>query len=74
MSCVAANNHLDFAKWAHENGCPWDDDVLYFAARNDNVEFAKWAFENGCPYNKLEVIDIAKHLGHTGFVKWINTL
>ena len=43
------SGYIEFAKWAHENGCLWDDYVISNASINGHIEFAKWARENGCP-------------------------
>ena len=28
---AAKNGHLECLKYAHENGCPWDEDTCYHA-------------------------------------------
>ena len=49
ISYAAQNGHIEFAKWARENGCTWDKYVISNAESNNHTEFAKWARENGCP-------------------------
>jgi hypothetical protein len=36
-------------KWAHANGCPWDDYIILpaFAERGD-LEMLQWAHAEGC--------------------------
>jgi hypothetical protein len=36
-------------KYAHENGCPWDEKTCSLAAENGQLECLKYAHENGCP-------------------------
>ena len=48
MRFAAIYNHIEFAKWAHANGCPWGKKVIRYAR---NLEFAEWARANGCPEN-----------------------
>ena len=33
-------------KYAHENGCEWDNCVCFYAAKNNNLEMLKYAHEN----------------------------
>jgi len=37
-------------KWAHANGCPWDDWTCAKAAVGGHLEMLKWARENDCPW------------------------
>ena len=39
-------------KYAHENGCLWDEDTCKEAASNNNLDILKYARENGCPWDK----------------------
>ena len=36
-------------KWAHENGCPWNEVTCAWAVERGHLEMLKWARENGCP-------------------------
>jgi hypothetical protein len=39
-------------KWAHEHGCPWDEDTCVYAACNGHLECLKYAHMNGCPWDE----------------------
>jgi hypothetical protein len=40
-------------KYAHENGCLWDEDICSFAAGNGQLECLKYLHENGCPWDNF---------------------
>lgn len=46
---AAARGDLDFLKYAHENGCPWDEWTCNAAAGVGHLGCSKYAHENGCP-------------------------
>ena len=48
-SNATESGHLECLKYAHENGCPWDEDTCSYAADNGYLECLKYAHENGCP-------------------------
>jgi hypothetical protein len=58
---AAGNGHLDCLKYAHENGCIWDEDTCWQAAFSGNLDCLKYAIENNCPYDKQECINRAKN-------------
>jgi hypothetical protein len=37
-------------KYAHENGCPWDETICIAAARYNRLKCLEYAHENGCPW------------------------
>ena len=39
-------------KYAHENGCPWDESACAEAASWCQLECLKYLHENGCPWNE----------------------
>ena len=49
---AAYTGSLESLKYAHENGCPWDEDTCVYAARARSLECLKYAHENGCPWNE----------------------
>jgi len=64
---AAMHGHLERLKFAHENGCPWDEDTCEIAAENGHIECLKYAHENGCPYpNELLSVVVKQIL----FPKW----
>ena len=54
MTCskAAQNGHLECLKYAHENGCPWNEMTCSKAAENGHLECLKYAHENGCPWDE----------------------
>ena len=44
--------HVDVLKWAHENGCPWDEGTCTWAASRGHLNVLKYAHENGCPWDE----------------------
>ena len=48
---AAEGGHLECLKYAHENGCPWDEWTCSMAAFNGHLECLKYAHENGCPWD-----------------------
>ena len=44
--------HLHIIQWARSNGCPWDTDTCYCAAKEDHLLVLQWAHENGCPWDE----------------------
>jgi len=49
---AAANNNLEFLKWAKTVGCPVDTNACTSAAASGNLEVLKWLISNNCPINK----------------------
>jgi hypothetical protein len=41
---------LECLKYAHENGCPWDEVTCTNAVINDSLACLRYAHENGCPW------------------------
>ena len=49
---AATYGHLDCLRYAHQNGCPWDDAVCVGAAKNNQLECLRYAHEHGCPWDE----------------------
>jgi hypothetical protein len=45
-------------QWAHNNGCPWDEETTTGAADHGHVEVLLWALDNGCPFDH-DVVRVA---------------
>ena len=46
------NGHLSTVKWAHENGCPRDQETCSAAAAMyGELEILRWLRAHGCPWN-----------------------
>jgi hypothetical protein len=54
MTCAyaAKGGHLDVLKWAHEQGCPWDELTCAHAADGRHVQVLKWIYEQGGPWDE----------------------
>lgn len=50
--CTTAseNGHLDCLMFAHDYGCPWDEETCASAASNGQLDCLKYAHKNGCPW------------------------
>jgi hypothetical protein len=46
---AASGGHLEVLKYAHENGCPWNELICANAARYGHLEVLKYLHQNGCP-------------------------
>ena len=65
----AFNGHLDCLKYAHENGCKWDENTCINAAKNGHLECLKYAHENGCLWNE-GICYYAANYGHLECLKY----
>ena len=52
MNEYAKNRLLKFMKYAHENGCSWDEDTCSYAAKNGHLNCLKYVHENGCSWDE----------------------
>ena len=71
MTCSAAakNGHLEILKYAHENGCPWNEWTCEMAAKYGHLDCLKYAHENGCPWDE-EICEVAAACGHLDCLKY----
>jgi len=69
MHIFARKGHLEYLKWAHANGCPWDTNTCSCAALNGHLEVLQWARENKCPWNEDTCMAAAMN-GHLKVLKW----
>ena len=69
MNEYAENGLLKFMKYAHKNGCPWNEDICSFVALNGHLDCLKYAHENGCPWNEDTCMNSAEH-GHLECLKY----
>ena len=44
-------------KYAHENGCPWDERTSEHAAGRGHLDVLKYAQERGCPWDDAVRLD-----------------
>ena len=66
---IVSDANVDSLRYAHENGCPWDEDTCYEAAKNGNLECLKYAHKNGCEMESF-VCDLAAENGHLECLKY----
>ena len=45
VTYAAKKGHLNCLKYAHENGCPWDEDTCIIADKNGNLNCLKYAMK-----------------------------
>ena len=55
-------------RYAHENGCPWDEETCTSAAAGGHLGCLKFA-ENGCPWDEL-TCSLATRNGHLECLKY----
>ena len=58
---AAEGGELECLKYAHENGCQWDERTCTAAARNQHLNCLTYLHENGCPWN-YETMATSKEL------------
>ena len=66
---AAENGHLECLKYAHEHGCPWNEETCSFAAMHGHLECLKYARERGCPWDVWTCRDAAWK-GHLECLKY----
>jgi len=60
---------LECLIYAHENGCPWDEQVCSTAACSGHLHCLKYLHEQGCPWGELTIINAAQ-LGRLECLKY----
>ena len=43
---AAKNGHLECLKYAHENNCPLDSEIFYYAAENGHLDCLKYVYHH----------------------------
>ena len=78
---AASGGHFELLKWAHANGCPWDNpgrpstgvpldgNTCVCAASNGHLDILKWVVANGCPWDKWTCSNAASH-GQLEVFRW----
>ena len=56
-------------RWAHENGCDWDEEACCHAAHGGQLEVLQWLRANGCPWS-WSTCNSAVALGHVEVLRW----
>ena len=60
---------MECLKYAHEQGCDWDERTCEEAAWEGHLDCLKYAHENGCDWNE-ETCDNAAWKGHLDCLKY----
>ena len=58
---INKSQKIDCLKYAHENGCPWNEEICMFAALHNYLDCLRYAHENGCPWNEQVCAYAALH-------------
>jgi hypothetical protein len=58
---LALTANLDVIKLAHEQGCPFNSLVTFYAAAENNGDLLKWAYENGIPFHERTYTELVMH-------------
>ena len=66
--------NLQILKYAHENGCPWDEGTVYYAAKIGNLDSLKYAIENNCDWDQEYTIKYASSNGHLECLKYLHKI
>ena len=66
---AAENGHLECLKYAHKNGCNWNEYTCYYAAKNGHLECLKYLRQNGCPWG-LDTCYYAARNNHLECLKY----
>ena len=61
---------MDVLKYAHENGCPWDEGTCEWAAMGGHLDVLKYLHENGCPWEEM-TCQVAAGGGHLDVLKYV---
>ena len=66
-------NILNYLIYAHENGCPWNENTCEYAAKNGHLECLKYVHDNSigvsCPWDEYTCSYAAKN-GHLESLKY----
>ena len=60
---------MDVLKYAHENGCPWDEGTCEWAAMGGHLDVLKYLHDNGCPWDEDTCL-MAAEGGHLHVLQW----
>ena len=67
------NGHLDCLKYAHENGCQWNEDICSEVSKNGHLDCLKYAHENGCPWDE-DTCNFAAENGNLECLKYAHKM
>ena len=72
LTCAraAGGGHLHVLKYAHENGCPWNEETCASAAREGHLNVLKYAHEKGCPWYERSMCLYAAMGGNLAVLKY----
>ena len=67
---AAEHGYLQLLKYAHDNGCKWDEWTCAYAAEGGHLHVLIYAHDNGCRWNTL-TREYAARGGHPHVLEWI---
>ena len=68
-SDAALRGHLEYLKYAHENGYVWDKSTCSYAALRGHLDCLRYTHENGCPWDE-RTCSFAAQNGHLDCLKY----
>ena len=69
---AARVGNLAVVQWAHEQGCTWDEETCWLAAKGGHVDVLQWAREHGCPWDLKACCRIAVESGHVNVLQYVH--
>lgn len=68
---IALDGGLETFQWARNQGYPWNESTVSFAAKSGNLVLLRWIIENGCPYLEDVVTSKAAQSGNLDMLRWL---
>ena len=65
---------LECLKYAHEKGCPWDENTCINVAMRGNIECLIFAYDNGCPWNRRLLTTATEALFHIEMAEYTSEI
>ena len=58
---ASAKGLLECLRYAHENGCPWNESTCHSASEHGHLACLRYAHENGCPWGEYTCQFASEH-------------
>ena len=71
INATILNNNLKCLQYLHENGAPWNEEVIRYASQGGHFEIVKYLHENGAPWNEWAIKNASRN-GHFEIIKWLH--
>ena len=69
---AARVGNLAVVQWAHEQGCTWDEETCWLAAKGGHVDVLQWAREHGCPWDLKACCRVGVESGHLNVLQYVH--